>query len=165
MGLAGGVNQYGYVGGDPVNFSDPFGLWGFPRWVRNVVAAVATWMASHGATAHPSPDGTPRPQIEQVQTDNPSEPDGPKTPAKQRQPGTPSASPKAGGPDGGSSGASRGATSAGRGLLGRILGTALGVVAGILINYSEAGCSTLDCRIDHQTGTPPDFESAPPSTP
>ncbi|MBX3175270.1 MAG: peptidoglycan DD-metalloendopeptidase family protein [Gemmatimonadaceae bacterium] len=26
MGLAGGVNQYGYVGGDPVNFSDPFGL-------------------------------------------------------------------------------------------------------------------------------------------
>ncbi|MBX3175267.1 MAG: hypothetical protein KF709_12700 [Gemmatimonadaceae bacterium] len=28
MGLAGGVNQYGYVGGDPVNFSDPFGLCG-----------------------------------------------------------------------------------------------------------------------------------------
>ena len=24
--MAGGVNQYGYVGGDPVNFSDPFGL-------------------------------------------------------------------------------------------------------------------------------------------
>ncbi len=26
IGLAGGVNQYGYVGGDPVNHSDPFGL-------------------------------------------------------------------------------------------------------------------------------------------
>jgi uncharacterized protein RhaS with RHS repeats len=26
IGLAGGVNQYGYAGGDPVNFSDPFGL-------------------------------------------------------------------------------------------------------------------------------------------
>jgi uncharacterized protein RhaS with RHS repeats len=26
IGLAGGVNQYGYAGGDPVNYSDPFGL-------------------------------------------------------------------------------------------------------------------------------------------
>jgi len=26
IGLAGGLNQYGYAGGDPVNFSDPFGL-------------------------------------------------------------------------------------------------------------------------------------------
>ncbi len=26
MGLAGGLNLYGYAGGDPVNFSDPFGL-------------------------------------------------------------------------------------------------------------------------------------------
>jgi hypothetical protein len=25
--LAGGLNLYGYAGGDPVNFSDPFGLW------------------------------------------------------------------------------------------------------------------------------------------
>ena len=27
MGLAGGLNLYGYANGDPVNFSDPFGLW------------------------------------------------------------------------------------------------------------------------------------------
>ena len=26
IGLAGGINQYGYAGGDPVNYSDPFGL-------------------------------------------------------------------------------------------------------------------------------------------
>ena len=26
IGIAGGVNQYGFAGGDPVNFSDPFGL-------------------------------------------------------------------------------------------------------------------------------------------
>ncbi len=26
IGIAGGLNSYGYAGGDPVNFSDPFGL-------------------------------------------------------------------------------------------------------------------------------------------
>lgn len=26
MGLAGGVNLYGFAGGDPLNLSDPFGL-------------------------------------------------------------------------------------------------------------------------------------------
>jgi RHS repeat-associated protein len=26
LGIAGGVNQYGFTNGDPVNFSDPFGL-------------------------------------------------------------------------------------------------------------------------------------------
>jgi RHS repeat-associated protein len=26
LGLAGGMNLYGFAGGDPVNFSDPFGL-------------------------------------------------------------------------------------------------------------------------------------------
>jgi RHS repeat-associated protein len=30
IGIAGGLNLYGYAGGDPVNFSDPFGLW--PDW-------------------------------------------------------------------------------------------------------------------------------------
>ncbi|MGQ0765086.1 MAG: RHS repeat-associated core domain-containing protein, partial [Gemmatimonadota bacterium] len=31
IGLAGGLNLYGYAGGDPVNFSDPFGL--CPQWL------------------------------------------------------------------------------------------------------------------------------------
>jgi len=31
IGLAGGLNQYGYAGGDPVNYSDPFGLCKKPR--------------------------------------------------------------------------------------------------------------------------------------
>ncbi len=31
IGLAGGMNLYGFAGGDPVNFSDPFGLWPWPE--------------------------------------------------------------------------------------------------------------------------------------
>jgi len=31
LGLAGGLNLYGFAGGDPVNFSDPFGLQGCPK--------------------------------------------------------------------------------------------------------------------------------------
>jgi hypothetical protein len=27
IGLAGGLNVYGFANGDPINFSDPFGLW------------------------------------------------------------------------------------------------------------------------------------------
>ena len=30
IGIAGGANVYGFAGGDPVNFGDPFGLWPDP---------------------------------------------------------------------------------------------------------------------------------------
>jgi RHS repeat-associated protein len=33
IGLAGGLNLYGFANGDPVSFSDPFGLW--PDWMNN----------------------------------------------------------------------------------------------------------------------------------
>jgi RHS repeat-associated protein len=36
IGLAGGVNSYGFAGGDPVNYSDPFGL--CPPGVKSVSA-------------------------------------------------------------------------------------------------------------------------------
>jgi RHS repeat-associated protein len=32
IGLAGGLNLYGFANGDPVNFSDPFGLQGCPKY-------------------------------------------------------------------------------------------------------------------------------------
>ncbi|MBX3175265.1 MAG: hypothetical protein KF709_12690 [Gemmatimonadaceae bacterium] len=50
MGLAGGVNQYGYVGGDPVNFSDPFGLWPLAACAANPVACLTT-LVSVGSRA------------------------------------------------------------------------------------------------------------------
>jgi RHS repeat-associated protein len=33
IGLAGGVNLYGFADGDPVNYSDPFGLCAKPHWL------------------------------------------------------------------------------------------------------------------------------------
>jgi RHS repeat-associated protein len=40
IGLAGGLNAYGFVGGDPVNFSDPFGL---KSCSMNPLAWTCTW--------------------------------------------------------------------------------------------------------------------------
>jgi RHS repeat-associated protein len=47
LGLGGGLNVYGFNGGDPVNFSDPFGLCpvGCPPGVQMQAAAVATGVA------------------------------------------------------------------------------------------------------------------------
>ena len=53
IGLAGEINQYGYVGGDPVNYSDPFGL--CPPADRDVTTCDlrtklgATWIALDGS--------------------------------------------------------------------------------------------------------------------
>ncbi len=44
IGLAGGINVYGFAGGDPVNFSDPFGL--CPGRFSFVCRA-ANWAVSH----------------------------------------------------------------------------------------------------------------------
>lgn len=48
MGLGGGLNVYGFTGGDPVNFSDPFGLCpcsaeDFQAVVNGVAQRVAPW--------------------------------------------------------------------------------------------------------------------------
>ena len=47
IGLAGGLNTYGFAGGDPVNYSDPFGLC-TPRWICDFIAGV------HVGVANPS---------------------------------------------------------------------------------------------------------------
>jgi RHS repeat-associated protein len=46
IGLAGGLNLYGFAGGDPVNFSDPFGLTIWP----SAVLALAIRRAQESAT-------------------------------------------------------------------------------------------------------------------
>lgn len=35
LGLGGGLNAYGFASGDPVNYSDPFGLWALPCCIEN----------------------------------------------------------------------------------------------------------------------------------
>ena len=40
IGLAGGLNLYGFAAGDPVNFSDPFGLCP-PKWLCDLIGASA----------------------------------------------------------------------------------------------------------------------------
>src|SRR4029077_10378411 len=51
MGLAGGLNLYGFAGGDPVNYADPFGLCkdanGKPR---ECTVTISEYGKTHGAT-------------------------------------------------------------------------------------------------------------------
>ncbi|HET7463764.1 MAG TPA: RHS repeat-associated core domain-containing protein [Longimicrobium sp.] len=49
IGLAGGVNAYGFAGGDPVSFSDPYGLCPIPPW--DCPAAVLAYTAKFGDEA------------------------------------------------------------------------------------------------------------------
>jgi RHS repeat-associated protein len=48
IGLAGGLNLYGFANGDPINFSDPFGLCVFPRSSESCFQLLANWGARTG---------------------------------------------------------------------------------------------------------------------
>ncbi|MFG0312568.1 MAG: AHH domain-containing protein, partial [Phycisphaerales bacterium] len=48
IGIAGGLNLYGFANGDPVNFSDPFGLCGIAGAVGSVVLGAAIGVATGG---------------------------------------------------------------------------------------------------------------------
>src|SRR5262249_44554328 len=51
IGLAGGLNLYGFAGGDPVNYSDPFGLWPWPDWGK-LVTGVMTLVGNYIGDIH-----------------------------------------------------------------------------------------------------------------
>jgi hypothetical protein len=42
IGIAGGLNVYGFAGGDPINFSDPLGL--CVPWPQCAVAVARGWI-------------------------------------------------------------------------------------------------------------------------
>jgi RHS repeat-associated protein len=48
IGITGGVNQYGFAQGDPVNFSDPFGL--CTPWPECLLQNAANWGATRGGS-------------------------------------------------------------------------------------------------------------------
>ena len=48
IGLAGGLNLYGFGGGDPVNYADPFGLWPAVPGLANLVAT-SSWRVAWAA--------------------------------------------------------------------------------------------------------------------
>jgi len=66
IGLAGGINAYGFAGGDPVNFSDPFGLC---IWDGCIVEALALAAASSAAIRFFGNKLTGRPATENVARD------------------------------------------------------------------------------------------------
>jgi len=53
IGLAGGMNLYGFAGGDPVNFSDPFGLCPDPSkpWCTSPLYGILRFFGASDATA------------------------------------------------------------------------------------------------------------------
>ena len=46
IGIAGGANVYGFAGGDPINNSDPFGLWSRKAHNRIIDAALGALMST-----------------------------------------------------------------------------------------------------------------------
>lgn len=51
IGLAGGLNLYGFAGGDPVNFSDPFGLCPIPHPAGPVIRQQLVQITGRAAAA------------------------------------------------------------------------------------------------------------------
>ncbi len=151
IGIAGGANVYGFAGGDPVNYSDPYGL--TPWWKKALLALGSLYLLGHDvvSVSEPVPGGPPG----QVQPVTPQTPVVPLPPPEDIPPLPKTRVPKP---------SSRSSAGVATQIGGRILGAAIAVFL-FLADSKELGpCNPIECK-PRPPEVPPAPAPSPPATP